>query len=217
MLTVTLLRSLTPDAVQQRARAFSRQYALDWECWQGVVAHHGLTSNVGIQEFGRILRSWQATRPYPMRRPRADGAYRHQPPYLDDLVMQAQPHLDALGDTTVRDADRLWTRQVVALAGLWDLFAGLTQRGTASCVGITKAVMLQTCGRIGPPLDSRVRERLGLSRPETAEAWVEMLQAIAGDIRAFEESHGLTLEDIVDGGFRVGVGRIYDMVAWPST
>ena len=44
--------------------------------------------------------------------------------------------------------------------------------GTASCVGITKAVMLLTDGRIGPALDSQVRLNLGVAKPINAEEWI---------------------------------------------
>jgi hypothetical protein len=44
--------------------------------------------------------------------------------------------------------------------------------GEASCVGITKSILLVTDGRIGPAFDSTVRARLRLERPRCSTDWI---------------------------------------------
>lgn len=58
----------------------------------------------------------------------------------------------------MRDAPGLTGQQRHALTALWDTFRDLPTIGTANAVGITKAIKLVTGGRIGPALDSKVRE-----------------------------------------------------------
>jgi hypothetical protein len=65
-----------------------------------------------------------------MRRPKAEA--KHDPPFIEDLLDEAHPHLEALGDLTVRDLALATSDQIDALHGLWDTFSKLPQRGTAS-------------------------------------------------------------------------------------
>ncbi len=78
---------------------------------------------------------------------------------------------DGLTVSTVRGRTAI---QDATLGGLWRTFADLPSSGVASCVGITKAVMLVSDGRIGPAFDSQVRERLGLPRPTTSREWIAL-------------------------------------------
>jgi hypothetical protein len=86
-------------------------------------------------------------------------------------------------------------------------------------VGITKAILLLTDGRIGPAFDSTVRKKLGLRRHvRSSEEWVEALRGIAEDILAFEKRHSMKLADIVPTRFgEFHVGRLYDMMLGPGT
>jgi hypothetical protein len=89
--------------------------------------------------------------------------------------------------------------------------------GSANAVGITKAVKLGTLGRVGPALDSVVRDRLDIEEPRSGEVWVEPLRAIATDLAEFERRHGIPLESVVEQQWRpVAVGQAYDMVAGPT-
>ena len=108
--------------------------------------------------------------------------------------------------------------QINALHGLWATFSKLPQKGSASCVGITKAIMLLTNGRIGPAFDSIVRKKLGLKdHLRSSEEWIGVLRGISEDILAFEKLHG-RLADIVPDQFAgYQVGRLYDMVLGPGT
>ncbi len=208
--TVCILREMAPDEVRAKLGAFTASYVADWEKWLKVAAPDR------VARFAAILRGWQATRPLPMRRPRAEAS--HEPPYIEDLLDEAAPQLDALGDLTVAGIASASPDQINALHGLWAVFSNLPQRGSASGVGITKAVMLLTHGRIGPALDSIVRKKIGLKdHPRSSEEWLGILRRISEDIHAFEERHG-NLAGIVPHPFaKYQVGRLYDMVLGPGT
>ncbi len=209
-MTIDLLRRMTPDAVRAKLEAFTNSYVLDWENWLQV----GDPDRVA--RFASVLRSWQATRPLPMRRPRAEAT--HEPPYIEDLLDEAAPHLGAIGELTVAALASATAGQMGALRGLWAILSNLPQQKSASCVGITKAIMLLTNGRIGPAFDSIVRKSLGLkAHLKSSEEWIGVLLGISEDIIAFEERHG-SLADIVPERFaRYQPGRLYDMILGPGT
>lgn len=98
--------------------------------------------------------------------------------------------IGVLGELTVLDVASRSYQQDKALKALWDSFSGLTTTPSASCVGISKAVLLLTDGRIGPALDSQVRTWLGISKPTTAAAWVGVLEGVGEDIAEFEARNG---------------------------
>jgi hypothetical protein len=123
--------------------------------------------------LGHILRRWQATRPQPMRRERA--AATHPAPYLEDLFADAQASLGVLGILDLSTFKCRTKSQERALRGLWGNFVRLTATGEASCVGVTKAILLVTDGRIGPAFDSTVRTRLRLERPRYSTDWIGAL------------------------------------------
>ena len=201
------IRFMSPDDVRAAVEGFSVSYVNDWDWWLTVPT--GRRPHV----LGQILRRWQATRPLPMRRTRAEAT--HHAPYLDDLFAAAQAPLGLLGDLTVARIGKRSAAQDAALDNLWDNFSRLTTTAPATCVGITKAVLLVTDGRIGPAFDSQVRERLGLSRPTSSSQWLDNLEGIADDIAAFEASHE-PLPMVVPERFRnLAVGRLYDMALGP--
>jgi GrpB-like predicted nucleotidyltransferase (UPF0157 family)/mannose-6-phosphate isomerase-like protein (cupin superfamily) len=201
---------MTPDEVRRKLGEFTAGYVLDWESWLQV------TDAKRVSTFASILRSWKATRPLRMRRPRAEAL--HEPPHIEDLLDQASQHLEVLGDLTLTDIALASSGQINALHGLWSTFSKLPQKGTASCVGITKAIMLLTNGRIGPAFDSIVRKKLGLKdHLKTSEEWIDVLCGISEDILAFEKRHG-NLTDIVAAQLaKYQIGRLYDMVLGPGT
>jgi hypothetical protein len=207
---ICVLRDMTPDEVRAKLRAFTNSYVLDWENWLRVA------ESDRVAKFASVLRSWNATRPQPMRRPRADAT--HEPPYIEDLLDEAAPHLQVIGDLTLASLAPAIPAQINALHGLWAVFTRLPQQKLASCVGITKAIMLLTNGRIGPAFDSIVRKKLGLKRHlKSSDEWIGVLRGIGEDIHAFEERHG-NLADIVPERFaRYQTGRLYDMLLGPAT
>ena len=208
---VRVLRDMSPEVIRENLSQFSKPYVLDWDQWLLV----GDSNRVA--KFASILRSWQGTRPLPMRRPKAEA--KHDPPYIEDLIAEATPHLEALGDLTLTDIALATPDQINALHGLWATFSKLPQRKTATCVGITKAIMLLTNGRIGPAFDSIVREKLGLKdHLKSSEEWIEVLRGISEDILCFEKLHGVKLAQVVpDELAAYQVGRLYDMVLGPGT
>jgi hypothetical protein len=103
-----------------------------------------------------------------------------------------------------------------ALQNLWDVFSSLQQVGTASCVAITKAVLLLSYGRIGPAFDSQVRKKLRIGHLLTAADWITALNDVSDDIRAFESTHGISLPHAVPPQFStLAYGRLYDMALGP--
>lgn len=187
---------------------FRRIYIDHWENWLD-------TPNAEkVSVFGKMLRSWQATRPNPMRRPRNEAE--HPPPYLNNLIDEAAPHLDAISHLTVAFfADRREV-PVDAMQSLWEIFERLPITGKVKCAGITKAVMLLTNGRIGPAFDRVVRTALGIREPQSATDWIREIKAVALDIRAFEEKVGMELLQAAPRPFsHLEPGRLYDMVFGP--
>lgn len=199
------LQRLSPNEVAARVARVHAAYGAEWDAWVAVSA------DARVEAFGRMLRRWQATRPYPMRRCRAEAL--HDAPYLDDLYREALEALAALGRFDVVAARRVTSRHRAALESLWTIFEGLPVTGRASCVGITKAVMFLTNGRIGPGLDSHVRRNAAIPRPSSPSEWVETVAAVTADVAAFEARWGVAFRDVVPPHCRhVGGGRLYDMV-----
>jgi hypothetical protein len=148
-----------------------------------------------------------------MRRLRSQA--KHGQPFLDDLLDQSVAWIDALADLDVlRISDRT-RRQHDAFSELWAIFRRLPVSGTASCVGISKAILLLTDGRIGPAFDSQVRKKLQIRAPTTCTAWLAALEEVAGDIKTFEALHG-SLKCAVPKQFaHLSYGRLYDMALGP--
>jgi hypothetical protein len=205
---IDAVRRMTPRDVRAQVRGFKPRYAKDWDEWLA-------TSNPDRAEpFGRILGGWQATRGRgKMRHIRARGG--HEPPFIEDLLEAAAEPLRALGDLTVMEMAHRTPEQSRALCDLWDDFSKLTTTGLASCVGITKAVLLLTNGRIGPALDSTVTARIGVRPPATCQDWLHVLEAVGEDIAAFEAVHGPLSKAVPLRFAHLEYGRLYDMIAGP--
>ena len=125
---VSVLTDMSPEVIRENLKEFSKPYVLDWDQWLQV----GDSNRVA--KFASILRSWQGTRPLPMRRPKAEA--KHDPPYIEDLIAEATPQLEALGDLTLTDLALATPDQINALHGLWATFSkrvrsqkGVTQKG----------------------------------------------------------------------------------------
>lgn len=211
MTTIRGIRHKTPSQVASALERFAPRYLRDWDEWLAAppVARPEL--------LGRILRRWQATRPLAMRRIAAEAT--HEPPFLDDLVALASSPTGPVGvlsDLTVLTVVSRTYQQDKALRAMWDLFSGLTTAKSASCVGITKAVLLLTDGRIGPALDSQVRTALAIKPPMTAAAWIAVLEGVGEDIAEFE-ARNRPLHEVVPARFaHLAYGRLYDMAFGPG-
>jgi hypothetical protein len=212
---VVFLRRMNPAQVRLRFEGFDLSYADDWQSWLDTLDRNQLGSEPIAMEFERIMKRWNALRPRAILRCRAhsigDG------PYLDDIISRADKLAHDLQAISVREIRGRTAAQTETLMKLWHLFARLPQKGICGAVGITKAVMLLTSGWIGPALDSHVRASLAVDQPLDPQEWLEILQAVAEDIEAFELEHSIALEQLVPRPLGpVAIGRAYDMVAWAS-
>ena len=205
---VQFLSRHSPSDIKGRLTDFTHRYKQDWQRWVQVCKGRRLDDSEVVRELKRTLGRWQAVRP----RPLASEAG------LTALIRRAATPIEQLGECTLRDLPYASATQREALLELWDLFSrSLAGNGETGCVGITKGVMLLTKGRIGPALDSRVRGELGLRQgPKDGPEWLSVLDAIARDLRGFERTNRVKLEELVEPQCGpIAVGRVYDMVAGP--
>lgn len=207
---VCILRELTPAEVRRRLNGFKKKYVEDWENWLA------MADADRVSTFGAIMRKWQGTRPLPMRRPAAEAT--HEPPFMDDLLRESSLIQKSLGSLSLASFPEANSSQLDALHRLWTTFSQLPRREKASCVGITKAIMLATDGRIGPAFDSIVRQKLGLkSLLKSSQEWIAILEAISEDILVFESKHQCRFSEIAPERFRgYPAGRLYDMLLGPG-
>ena len=210
--------NLTVDQVRQRIRSFDQSYVDDWNTWLTVRRDYPLDH--AAPEFGRILRRWQACRPNIMRRCLDDAT--HDAPYLEDLVNNGLAVAAALNGFDLRYANAMSPTTEDALLRLWDIFrhlsyAGRPRHGLAGVVGISKAVLLLTEGRVGPAFDSKVRKGLGITDIQDARSWITNLERVAEDITIFEQASQCSLRDSVPDQYRsLHCGRLYDMILGPG-
>jgi hypothetical protein len=206
---IDILRNKTPRQVYDDVRGFSQRYVQDWTIWLDA-------PQPGRPElFGKILRKWQATRPRAMRRLRADRKATHTEPFLDDLLDKSATPIAELGDLSIVTIGDRTDTQNKALSSLWQTFTQLQAEGTSTCVGITKAVLLLTDGRIGPAFDSQVRKKLRIAPPATCSEWLVRLEEIADDILAFEAAHESFASAVPEHFAHLAYGRLYDMALGP--
>jgi hypothetical protein len=201
------IRAMSANELRAAVDAFAPEYVNDWDWWLSAPAARRPVV------MGKILRRWQATRPQPMRRAMSEAE--HSPPYLDDLLADAAQSVRALAGLDVARVAHRSPEQDAALRSLWDDFSRLTATGSASCVGITKAVMLATDGGFGPALDSQVRGRLSLGKPLSSTEWIRALEGAADDIAAFESRQGPVASAVSERFGHLRIGRLYDMALGP--
>jgi hypothetical protein len=207
-MAIDALRSLTPAELHASISRFKETYVRDWDTWLTI------TPERRAAVFGAILRRWQATRPFPSRRARAGAA--HPPPYLDDLLERADEPLKVARTLGLSWINMRTSEQSAALTELWMIFRAVALNGQASCVGISKAVLLASNGQIGPALDSQVRERLRIPAPVSAREWLDILDDVGADIRAFERQHGRIRTIVPPRYANLADGRLYDMAFGPQ-
>ena len=204
---VHVLKDKTPEQVRADVEGFAPRYPIDWNGWTGT----SIDAKPAI--LGKILRKWNATRPLAMRRIRQEA--QHDPPFLEDLFDQAHIQVERLGNLTVSTVVNRSPEQEAALDELWQIFLRLPVERQASCVGITKAIMLMTDGRVGPAFDSSVREKLDVRGISTSTEWIRLLEHVAEDIAAFQAKHGLLSQAVPARFADLQYGRLYDMALGP--
>ncbi|MPV64374.1 hypothetical protein [Burkholderia sp. BE17] len=204
----------TVAVFQQRVATFSPSYIADWDVWLATAAQ------ARPARLGKILRKWQACRPNTMRRDSA--AEMHEAPYLDDLLALAAPHVAVLSTFDLADPSVLENPSTItALGSLWSVFEQLSYQGRArggiaGSVGISKAVMLVTDGRVGPAFDNEVRTALGLGKIGNPSEWHSALRIASHDIQAFHRATGVAFAAAKPRGFEtLENGRVYDMALGP--
>jgi hypothetical protein len=208
------IANLSIEEFQDRVNRFAPQYVVDWNHWLNT------QPDARPQQFGIVLRRWQACRPNRMRRTQVQN--QHDAPYLEDLINQAGQHLQMLQNFDVRDNASFSNQNCGALTRLWGIFQNLSyhgpaRNGLAGIVGISKAVLLLTDGRVGPAFDSEVRGHLGTGNIANADEWIIALRIASQDIQAFEANNQTTLQQAVPH-HHAGLcsGRIYDMALGPG-
>lgn len=204
---ITWLRTKTPEQVHDAVSGFAAEYVVHWNQWLNCPEQDRVVA------FGSILRRWQAVRPRTMRRPRHGAP--HPAPHLEDIFSNVAPYLATIQNLDLLSFGERAAADQRALGELWKHLKTLAIESPATCVGITKGVLLLTNGRIGPAIDSEVRKRLALGPITTAERWIDVLDQASEDVIMFEERWG-SLRDAVPPAFAdLGYGRLYDMTAGP--
>lgn len=196
---------------------FDQKYVGHWDLW--------LEKSEGAEkslEFGRILRSWQAFRPNVMRRPICEA--NHEPPYLEGIIKKSDKCIRALSDFDISGNEPLSSKERKALYDLWNILLQLSfegkrktrRNGLAGVVGLSKATLLLTKGRVGPAFDSEVRRKLCLCEPKSSSQWIDALVLVAEDIKAFQEKNKCKLQEAAPDRFaKLYAGRLYDMALGP--
>lgn len=208
------ISNLTVREFQARILRFDQRYVVDWTLWLERQPHET------AELFGMILRKWQACRPNLMRRTRRENL--HTGPYLECLIEEASPYIHALQEFDIRSEATFTLQMHDACTQLWAIFrnlsyAGRSREGLSGIVGISKAVLLLTNGRIGPAFDSQVRLRLGVGNIVDASAWVRALRTVSQDVGVFEMRNQTTLQDAAPAGYSaLRNGRLYDMALGPG-
>jgi hypothetical protein len=205
----------TVEQFQVRINRFPEKYVQDWDSWMKVA----VPATKRAQLFGEILRSWQACRPNEMRRDKASA--KHEAPYLEDLIEDAQSDLASMAAFDISGKTAFTTSHQVGLSNLWKTFqrlvhAGTAHNGKAGAVGISKAVLLLSGGHIGPAFDEEVRANLGIKPISNAAQWIDALKKVNQDIRQFERGNKTPILSAAPSRFTgMPIGRLYDMALGP--
>lgn len=203
----------TITELRNRISRFDQSYVDDWNNWLNTPPQNR------TEQLGIILRRWQACRPNRMRRTINENI--HAAPFLDDLVQDAMPHIRVLYNFDMRLNNSFASNTINALNELWKIFENLSyhgraRNGKAGVVGISKAVLLLSEGRVGPAFDSNVRYHLGLDNINNCSQWIQALRLVCNDIQAFEKANQITIALAVQQMAHLNTGRIYDMALGPG-
>lgn len=216
---------------ENKIDGFNSEYVADWNKWINTPEQQ--RANM----LGVILRNWQACRPNAMRRTRNENE--HDAPYLEDLIEEASGPLKILNQ--IDDPFKLlhkfdvlavdkpprhdassktqYDEIIKSLHKLWKIFEKLSYQGNArgglaGVVGISKATLLLTEGRVGPAFDSTVQKNVGVDINSCAD-WINALRRVAKDIHNFEDKYTTTLLNAAPKFGNLHRGRLYDMALGP--
>jgi hypothetical protein len=197
---------------RERLARFRPQYVRHWDEWLATAAEERAAA------LKRTLARWQACRGNTLR----------PVDYIQTLLDEAEPHVQALADFELRQESSFDSQSRGAIAALWAIFEGLSyarprpdrqkaapRGGAAGAVGISKAALLVTDGRVGPAFDSQVCKKLGVKLIVTADEWIAAMRLASRDIARFEWKNRTTLQEAA--ALRgIHSGRIYDMALGPG-
>ncbi len=206
-----MLRALTTSQVLELIKDFDRGYVNDWSRWLRV--SQGCDFQVtGIRfliasEFRQIMWKWRACRPKP---------YLSATDLQSTLDSATEP-LKRIGSADLRSLQAPSDVLTDAICGLWRIFEdGLCSKGKATAVGVSKAILLVTKGRIGPAFDSNVKTALNAGYVKDCGTYIKALGEVASQLADFEDREGTTLDDLAKrAGRPADVGRAVDMVLGP--
>ncbi len=203
------IANLSIKQLNDLVNGFSKKYVDDWNCWLNTYP------DARPRQLGIILRKWQACRPNRMRRTRSENI--HDAPYLDDLINQAAQPIHVLENFRLEDSNSFSVQNCQALEKLWNIFQNLPYHGNAGNghVGVSKATLLLTNGRVGPAFDSTVKKYLDIKNISNANEWINALKKVSQDIRSFEDKNQTKIQQAVPNYVRLHSGRIYDMALGP--
>ena len=199
--------------VRKLISSFKTSYKEDWDEWL-------ITPKENWPEaFPKLLKKWQAVRPNKIRG--SSSEMLHEAPYIEDLLTDSEVHLVKLVKFDMSQESSFSEISITAIKALWDIFLKLpytdnAKNGKASVVGISKAVLLLTQGRVGPAFDSYVRKQFGVDEPLNADEWINCLKLVQKDISVFENQNGILFGELMPQSSRpIHNGRIYDMILGP--
>jgi hypothetical protein len=213
------IRNLSIQQFQERLNRFDTSYVIDWNEWIDSF-NNNYNYNEVAYIFGMILRRWQACRPNSMRRSQNEND--HEPPYLEHLLNRSSTFVDNLVAFDLRNKNSFCDDSEHSIKQLWNIFtdlsySGKARNGKAGVVGISKAVLLLTKGRVGPAFDSKVRQNLSIKAINNAQQWINALKYVTEDIMSFEQKNNCSIYDATPNKYSsLHVGRIYDMALGPG-
>jgi hypothetical protein len=197
--------------LKKRVERFNRKYVDQWDAWVKTAP------KARPAQLKWTLGKWQACRPNRLRSAK----------YIEQLLHQARSHVRALRAFDISRPMSFTAKARNAILALWPLFEKLSypppkqpggrkppRGGRAGVVGISKAAMLVTDGRLGPAFDSKVREQLGVRTIRNADEWLCAIEKASRDVVCFMKKRKTTLQKA--SGRTLHSGRIYDMALGPK-
>lgn len=200
-----MLQDLTAQAALTKIESFSAKYAKHWNEWlevsEGRDFRAGSTSIRITRKFKKIMGSWQACRPKPLRNTTD----------LQSTLDSITAPLVLMGSADLRCFETPAQGVIDGIRGLWQVFEQGLCVGKARVVGVTKAILLVTKGRIGPAFDSNVKKSWYV---RDCDSYLTALGEIARELAAFEAREGNLEEVAAKAEKPAAVGRAVDMVLW---
>jgi len=198
--------------LKKRVNKFNPKYVYQWDSWVKTAPKERPA------QLKWTLGKWQACRPNRLRDEK----------YIEQLLHQAKPHVRALRAFDIARPASFTAKSRNAILALWSIFEKLSyaapkkpggrqppRGGRAGAVGISKAAMRVTDGRLGPAFDSEVRKQLGVRTIHNADEWLCAIEKASRDVASFVEKSKVTLQ-IASGHGSLHSGRIYDMALGPT-